>query len=97
MGVSVGVARPALSGRYLRNMGLGGDSLVSRVFWGALEVLVTSLLDEAAYPTAAVLRRLSHLFLSAPVRVRPDRKSVRRKTSLCRSYHVQRHVNKNVF
>ena len=46
--VSVGVARPALSGRYLRNMGLRGDSLVSLVLGGALEVLVTWLLDEAA-------------------------------------------------
>ena len=66
---------------------------------GAYHVLKHRVLDLlwSDQPTAEVLRRLSHLFLSAPVSVRPDRKSVRRKISLCRSYHFQRHVKKNVY
>lgn len=76
---------------------------------GELEVLASSLLDEAIYPTREFLTvyhwRWGHetyqwmkLFAGSPVAVRPNRKVPRRcRTSFHRSYHFQRRVKKAVF
>jgi hypothetical protein len=49
-------------------------------------------------PVEIVIRKLELLFSGSPVSVRPDRKVPRRKKlSLGRSYHFQRHVKKIVF
>ena len=49
-------------------------------------------------PIEMVIRKLQLLFSGSPVSVRPDRKVPRRKKiSLGRSYHFQRHVKKTVF
>ena len=48
-------------------------------------------------PVETVLQKLQRLFVEAPVSVQPGRKSPRRKLSLHRSYHFQRHVKKIVF
>ena len=48
-------------------------------------------------PAQTVLEKLQRLFVAAPVSVQPERKPPRRKLSLHRSYHFQRHVKKIVF
>jgi hypothetical protein len=48
-------------------------------------------------PTEEVIGKLQRLFRGTPVTVRPERKPPRRKLSLHRSYHFQRHVKKIVF
>jgi hypothetical protein len=48
-------------------------------------------------PVEQVVAKLQRLFLGCPVSVRPNRKPPRRKPSLNRSYHFQRHVKKVVF
>lgn len=48
-------------------------------------------------PTEQVIEKLQRLFAGSPVSVRPERKSPKRKPSLARSYHFQRHVRKIVF
>jgi hypothetical protein len=48
-------------------------------------------------PAAQVLEQLQRLFLARPLSVPKDRKVLRRKQSLNRSYHFQRNVRKVVF
>jgi hypothetical protein len=49
-------------------------------------------------PVQSVVGQLQRLFVGAPVSVRPERKPPRRrKLSLYRSYHFQRHLRKIVF
>lgn len=48
-------------------------------------------------PVEVVLGKLQRLFSGSPVTKRADRKVPRRKLSLGRSYHFQRHVKKIVF
>lgn len=48
-------------------------------------------------PPEQVLAELQRLFVEAPVSVQPERKPPRRKPSMHRSYHFQRHVKKIVF
>jgi len=48
-------------------------------------------------PVEEVVEKLQRLFTGSPVSVRPNRKVPRRKLSLYRSYHFQRHVKKTVF
>ncbi len=48
-------------------------------------------------PVEVVLAKLQRLFSGSPMTKRPERKVPRRKLSLGRSYHFQRHVKKIVF
>ena len=49
-------------------------------------------------PAERVIQQLTQLFVGSPVAVRPDRKVPRRRRpSLHRAYHFQRHVKKAVF
>jgi len=48
-------------------------------------------------PVEVVLAKLQRLFAGSPVTKRPERKVPRRKLSLGRSYHFQRHVKKIVY
>lgn len=48
-------------------------------------------------PAEKVIAELQRLFVDSPVSVQPERKPPRRKLSLHRSYHFQRHVKKIVF
>lgn len=48
-------------------------------------------------PTVQVIEKLQSWFAGAPVSVRAGRKVPRRKLSLPRSYHFQRHVKKTVY
>lgn len=48
-------------------------------------------------PPETVINKLQLMFRGSPVSVRPDRKVPRRKLSLARSYHFQRHIKKSVF
>lgn len=48
-------------------------------------------------PVDLVLGKLQRLFAGSPVTKRPERKVPRRKLSMARSYHFQRHVKKIVF
>src|SRR5262249_45340969 len=48
-------------------------------------------------PVEVILENLQRLFVGAPVSRRENRKVPRRKWSLARGYHFQRHVKKFVF
>lgn len=51
----------------------------------------------SAEPIETVIEKLQLWFRGSPVSVRPERDVPRRKLSLPRSYHFQRHVKKTVF
>ena len=48
-------------------------------------------------PVEQVIIKLQSWFAGSPVSVRPERKIPRRKSSLARGYHFQRHLKKTVF
>jgi hypothetical protein len=66
---------------------------------GAYHALKDQLLDllYSQTPAEQVVAKLQRLFLAEPVSVRLERKPLRRKFSLSRSYHFQRRVKKVVF
>jgi len=66
------------------------------VAYHALKSQLLELLYSSA-PVEVVLGKLQRLFAGSPVTKRPERKVPRRKLSLARSYHFQRHVKKIVF
>jgi DDE family transposase len=66
------------------------------VAYHALKYQLLELLY-AETPVEVVLRKLQRLFWGSPGSQRPERKVPRRKPSMGRSYHFQRHVKKIVF
>lgn len=62
----------------------------------ALKMKLLDLLCQDT-PAQEVIRQLSLLFVGSPVPVRSNRKVPRRRPSVHRSYHFQRHLKKAVF
>ena len=62
----------------------------------ALKMKLLDLLCQET-PAQEVIRQLSLLFVGSPVPVRSNRKVPRRRPSVHRSYHFQRHLKKAVF